>query len=68
MTLAAESPTRIASMPAASRMRAVVKSYAVSMDIFSPRRFMAMSVCTVIFFFAGVCTDIMIYYLSINSI
>ncbi len=43
ITLEAESPTSMQSIPASSRMRADVKSYAVSIDIFSPRCFISMS-------------------------
>ena len=47
MTLDAESPISIPSTPAPSTMPAVVKSYAVSMEIFSPRCFISINLCVV---------------------
>src|SRR5215475_15755973 len=40
-TMPRESPTRRTSIPARSRIRAIVKSYAVQTAIFSPRSFIA---------------------------
>ncbi len=42
-TMPDESPTRIRSTPAASASRALGASYAVTMTIFSPRRFSSCS-------------------------
>ena len=61
MTLEALSPTRIMSTPAWSTTVAMVKSYAVSMAIFSPFCFISCSTC-VVMRLASLCTDMMRRY------